>query len=137
LEEDFDFTNLLWVFSGRRGIHAWVCDDEARNMTNEMRSAVISYCNIGVGNENKRLVLEYPMHPRLRKSYAYLKDKFLEVIIRDHDLLRIEAHREKMLKFLPKVPNDELKSKVELAWSNSLQAGNEPGISEALWSIFK
>lgn len=52
LSEDFDFTNLLWVFSGRRGIHAWVCDEGAREMNNEMRSAVVQYCNIGVGNEN-------------------------------------------------------------------------------------
>ena len=72
VSEDFDFSNLLWVFSGRRGIHAWVCDEEARAMTNEMRSAVVNYCNIGIGNENSRLRLDYPLHPRLRKSYAYL-----------------------------------------------------------------
>ena len=51
LNEDFDLENVLWGFSGRRGIHAWVCDDEARKMTNEMRTAVVGYCNIGVGNE--------------------------------------------------------------------------------------
>lgn len=37
LDEDFDLNNVLWVFSGRRGIHAWVCDDAAREMTNDMR----------------------------------------------------------------------------------------------------
>lgn len=113
LKDDFDFTNLLWVFSGRRGIHAWVCDEEARAMTNEMRSAVVSYCNIGVGNENaNRLVLDYPMHPRLRQAYNYLRVEFLETIIRDHNLLRVETHREKMLGFLPYTQNDELRKKV-------------------------
>lgn len=134
LKDDFDFTNLLWVFSGRRGIHAWVCDDEARTMTNEMRSAVVSYCNIGVGNENaNRLVLDYPLHPRLREAYKYLQVEFLETIIRDHNLLKIETHREKMLGFLPYTQNDELRKKVRNLWANKI---NDETQSEELFKIF-
>lgn len=72
------------------------------------------------------------MHPRLRKAYEYLKVKFVEVIIRDHDLLRIETHREKMLQFLPYTPNDELRKKVRAAWANNY---NDETRSEELWNI--
>jgi DNA primase small subunit len=52
LNDSFGFSNCLWVFSGRRGVHCWVCDPEARNMTNEQRTAVTNFCNIpGLGND--------------------------------------------------------------------------------------
>lgn len=77
LTKDFGFNCLLWVFSGRRGIHCWIGDEEARTMTNEMRSAVTEYLNLGVGNEfSGQLELHSPMHPMLERAYRFLEKRF-------------------------------------------------------------
>lgn len=52
LEKCFGFTHVLWVFSGRRGLHAWVCDYEARTMNKKLRSAVTDFLNFTINNDN-------------------------------------------------------------------------------------
>jgi len=58
LRDDFDFKHILWVYSGRRGVHCWVCDPSAHNLTNEARTAVVDYLSVHTGsadNSDKKL----------------------------------------------------------------------------------
>lgn len=65
LKLSFRFRNMLWVFSGRRGIHCWVSDADARRMNNTRRKAVIEFLNARNGLHtpfvqiNDEVVLQY------------------------------------------------------------------------------
>lgn len=99
-------------------------------MQNEMRNAIVNYMNVVQGNERTgRMPLASPLHPRLRKIYTYLKPKFEEIIIGDHNLLSLQEHRDKFLKYLP---TDDLQRRVQTLWKN---AGDQAG--DNLWKIFQ
>ncbi|KAJ3157070.1 primase, DNA, polypeptide 1 (49kDa) [Geranomyces variabilis] len=50
LTDDFGFKHLLWVYSGRRGVHCWVSDDRARKLSHEARAAIVTYLSVVSSN---------------------------------------------------------------------------------------
>jgi len=60
LRDDFGWKHLLWVFSGRRGIHCWICDESARKLSPSERGAVIDYLAILSSGDSFRCNVNHP-----------------------------------------------------------------------------
>lgn len=86
LRDDFGFQHILWVYSGRRGVHAWVCDKRARQLNDQKRSAVASYLQIiGKGDKGKLVNIRRPFHPHISRSFDLAKQEFASSILSDQD----------------------------------------------------
>lgn len=91
LRDDFGFKQLLWVYSGRRGIHCWVSDEEALRLSDEQRKAIVNYIDImrgGGGRQGLKVDQKLPLHPAIQRSYNILRVHFNEIALEDQDVFR-------------------------------------------------
>lgn len=103
LREDFGFEHILWVFSGRRGIHCWVCDKQARHLDTKGRGAIADYLQVsmsaGEGSATKVTLFD-KQHHSIRRARGIVESHFDEIIIRDQDAFGTPAGVEKLLKMV-------------------------------------
>uniref|UniRef100_A0A7N9ART8 DNA primase n=1 Tax=Mastacembelus armatus TaxID=205130 RepID=A0A7N9ART8_9TELE len=113
LRDDFGFQHLLWVYSGRRGVHCWVCDEAARKLSVAARSAVAEYLSLVKGGEEtlKKVVLTDPIHPFIKESLAVVEDYFPQYALQAQDIF---GRKESVEKVLTLVPDDILFTKFRL-----------------------
>lgn len=120
LKEDFGFMHRLWVYSGRRGVHCWVCDDNVRKLPNKARSAIVEYLSvIQGGNVDKRVNLKDPVHPFLRHCISTITKQHWEEYRQTQDILETAEDVEKVLRMIPDV---ELKEKLKLDFNNDIRS---------------
>eukprot|EP00536_Pseudo-nitzschia_multiseries_P009906 jgi/Psemu1/319749/estExt_fgenesh1_pm.C_2880012 len=145
LREDFGFEHIAWFYSGRRGIHAWVCDEQARNLSDEARSAVANYFEISLNKKNKQGLLDSSnssgsVHPMLTRSYDVLEPYFCRYMLPDkredgddgedqaiggHGLLATrDAWEELVLDALPYRAKETVGKNLRKKWSNPREAGD-------------
>ena len=118
LREDFGFEHVLWVYSGRRGVHAWISDKEARELDDEKRKALTGYFEITRGSVQggKRVNVKRPLHPHLSRSLDILKPYFQTSILVDQEPFLSQGGSDRLLQLLPdKALNEALRKK----WSSS------------------
>lgn len=110
LRDDFGFQHLLWVYSGRRGVHCWVCDEAARKLSVAARSAVAEYLSLVKGGEEtiKKVILSDPIHPFIKESLEVVKKYFVRFAIQDQEILGRKESVEKVLALVPEDVRKEL-----------------------------
>ncbi|KAF2195499.1 DNA primase small subunit [Zopfia rhizophila CBS 207.26] len=117
LREDFGFKHIMWVYSGRRGAHAWVCDKRAREMDDSKRRAVAGYLELLKGGDQggKKVNARRPLHPHLERSLNILKEHFQTSILLEQD----PWVEEKAAHLLQLLPDQKLKEALQKKWDSS------------------
>lgn len=105
LRLDFGFEHILWVYSGRRGIHCWVGDARARVMNNEQRAAVAEYLYIRFeGRENagrRQNEVTCPAHPALGRARRRCEEVFKAFVLEEQGLLNTDERVCAVTEMLP------------------------------------
>jgi DNA primase small subunit len=90
LRADFGFRHIMWVFSGRRGIHCWVADAAARALDAAARGTVLDYLTATGGGDEQVRKCQLParVHPALQEAYNnVLLPFFVDEYMEDQELL--------------------------------------------------
>jgi len=103
LKEDFGFKHVLWVYSGRRGAHAWISDARGRKYDDHIRKSLASYLEVikGGAQGGKRVNVSRPLHPHLQRSLDICKRDFGRMILEEQDPWREQKGYERLLQLLP------------------------------------
>jgi DNA primase small subunit len=51
VRDQFGFKHLLWVYSGRRGIHLWISDQDAMTLSDDQRKAIVGWLSVISGGK--------------------------------------------------------------------------------------
>jgi len=111
LTKDFGFEHVLWIFSGRRGIHCWVCDSRARKLGHDAREAIINFLSCYQGKEKKINVSmnQYGhMHPSMQRAYEQLLPYF-EDLLESQGWMDTPEACDKILEFIDPSLRDEFR----------------------------
>lgn len=121
LRERFGFTQLLWVYSGRRGVHCWVADERACGLSEDERALVLDQLSLGFETPSspptqhaQRVHLGRRTNELALAMAAQLEPLFVEYCTRQR-LLSDAARRQLVL--LAWLPSKMTRSNLERRWA--------------------
>jgi DNA primase small subunit len=115
LRDTFGYKNILWVYSGRRGIHCWISDNEAMQLTDEQRKALMGWLEIirggkdmvkkvnlraNPGLKNKNMA-PTSFHPFIQDAFNTLREEFKDLILEDQKCFSSPEGWQTLLQLLP------------------------------------
>ena len=111
LTDQFGFKHLLWVYSGRRGIHLWISDKEAMELTDESRKAIVGWLEVIKGGKDvaKKVNVRLgagkggpgTLPPSIKVALDPLAARFLNLVLMDQNCFGSEKGYEDLLKLIP------------------------------------
>lgn len=123
LTKQFGFKHLLWVYSGRRGIHLWIGDKEAMALDDAGRKAIVGWLEVIKGGKemgkkvNVRLGAGKngpgALPPSIKTALEPLAGIFSSLILVDQDCFGTVKGYEALLQLLPGSSANRLRDKWE------------------------
>ncbi|KAG0258770.1 hypothetical protein DFQ27_004438 [Actinomortierella ambigua] len=116
LRDDFGFRHILWVYSGRRGIHCWVGDERARKLNNEQRRGIVKYVEVirGGAYQQRKVRLPANLHPSLKRAFRVVRQHFPSLVFNSQGVFKSPEQWEKVLAV---IPDRGIQAKLKALWA--------------------
>ncbi|BFU21851.1 DNA primase small subunit, putative [Entamoeba histolytica] len=120
-QEQFGMKHILNVFSGRRGIHFWICDEQALHFNEQMRTYITKYfslfTNQCTNKDNHPIIDIHEEYPLYNEVYQILEPYF-EDYCEKQEIFKIEQRKEQLLNLLPQNETSQVIRKFNnLSWT--------------------
>ncbi|CAF0897327.1 unnamed protein product [Rotaria sordida] len=103
LHQYFGFEHRLWIYSGRRRVHCWVCDQTARELQSTIRQVIVEHLTaITNGKDSTKCVTLYsPLHPSLQRAREIVLSEFGGYACLEQDFLIDDQRIERFIRLVP------------------------------------